>query len=216
MIKNTLGLSPRLFKIHYVFMTCISVLILTAFIPFILKVFGVEFLPNSEPLLRLPTWSHWVIGAALALPLSILLVYIAVVCFSDSKIKEGFIFLFSSITSSFMVGACSHLLLGATVPMLHTIIFGAEGHIEYKMRDSYDRYGRFGCDGGIAVETKVIRHSILCGMKLEANHGLPLGRRGLPKKGATIIVYGRTSRAGVFYTSFEAIPNLEYDLPISE
>ena len=205
MIKNTLGLCPGLFKIHYVLMTCMSVVMFAALIPFILKVLGVKFLPSPEPLLLLPTWSHWVIGAVLTLPFSILFIGMAVVSFSNLKIKAGFMLLFSAITFSCVIGGCSNLLLGATIPMLHTAIFGSEGHIAYKMRASYDSHYGVNCKG-IAVDTKVFYHSILCGMRLEANHGLPLGRTGLPKKGATIIVYGRTSRAGIFYSSFETAP----------
>jgi len=93
--------------------------------------------------------------------------------------------------------------------MLHTAVFGEDGHIEYEMRSSYDSYSRtmkIGCEPGVAVDTKVVGHSILCGMTLPKDHGLPYNRRARPRKGAIITVYGKVSRAGVFYKSFDAKP----------
>jgi len=180
-----------------------------AVIPFILRVFGVDFLPSPEPFL-LPIWLHWVIGTVLALPFAILSISVAVGSFSNFQLKQGFLCLFVMIVFPLMTGACINLLLGATIPMLHTAVFGKNGQIEYKMRDFYDGYPPYvvniGCERGIGVETKVILHSILCGMTLPKDHGLPYNRRAIPRKGAIITVSGRASRTGVFYKSFEARP----------
>jgi len=178
------------------------------FIPFILRVFGVDFLPSPKPF-YLPVWSYWAVGIVISLPFSILFGFMTFSYFSQKKFKGGLFLTLMVLIFPFIIGTCANIFFGAMVPMLHTTIFGQEGHIEYKMRSSYDSYSRtmkIGCEPGVAVETKVIGHSILCGMTLPEDYGLASNRRALPRKGAIITVYGRASRAGVFYTSFEARP----------
>jgi len=170
-----------------------------------LRFFGIFFLPAPIPIIPIPTWTYWVFGGVISMPLTWLSLLLYREMNTSGRVKNAFISGFMIVMPPLTFGGSSNIFFGSSIPMLHTSIFGTEGAIEYRMRDAYDSHFYLSCRG-VGVETGVYGHSILCGMELKKGNGLPLNRRALPRKGALITVSGRASRAGVFYTSFEARP----------
>jgi len=101
-----------------------------------------------------------------------------------------------SLFAPFMTGFAVNMTLGATLPMIHTAMFGTEGQIEYVVVNKYSTSAshREGCVTGIDVETKVFGYNSLCGFDWDARNNL--------QKGSVITVSGKASRAGIYYSSF--------------
>ena len=165
-------------------------------IPFFLRPMGVKYLPAPENFIFLPAWSHWVIGFSLTLPFVLFFLLLAKHSFSEGDVKGFLMLLAMGLFAPFMTGFSVNMTFGATLPMVHTAIFGNEGQIEYVVTNKYSSSAsaREGCVRGIDVETNVFGYSSLCGFDWDARKNL--------SEGSVITVSGKASRAGVYYESF--------------
>ena len=95
-----------------------------------------------------------------------------------------------------MTGFAVNLTLGAFIPMMHTMIFGISGDIEYRVKSRHGSNYEI-CNSSIEVNTPVFGLQDLCVAGLSGYEG-----RGSIQKGTRLRVSGKASRAGVFYKSY--------------
>jgi len=165
-------------------------------IVYVVRLFGVNFIPTPDGFFSDTTWLPWVIGTALAAPFALWFLWMSVIAKDD--FKGRLFFLATGLFAFFMTGFAVQLSFRIAIPMVHTAINGENGFVEYTVETptgtepSLYSY----CHSSVEVDVNVFGYSNLC--------DVPNNFRQHLRKGSVIKDYGRTSSTGVFYRKFES------------
>ena len=166
-----------------------------AIIVYIVRLFGVNFIPAPNGFFSEITWLPWAIGGALAAPFAFFLLRMSVLSINDFM---GRLYLLATgLFAFFMTGFAVQLSFRVAIPMVHTAINGENGFIEYTVATPTGTEPSFrtNCYSSVEVNVSVFGYSNLC--------DVPNSFRRQLRKESRINVYGRASSTGIFYNRFD-------------